>query len=318
MSTSGGRSSLGVSYPGDGFIQATTASTVAYCDGTGRHVKVRANKTAAVLGKTWTSGDSETIVALDANPDVSERYDVLVLRYTVATGAVTLEVVKGTPGAGTPALTQDLSGSGIWEVPISRLKVNYLATVLESYHADDYAPLVNRSGLIFPTIDAVTSGIVTPEQGMHAFLTDRQQNLTRADSTWSMADTESFVDYSSTFELTSGTTPPTKGNSTYTAQYTRQGRLVEVYLRITIGSTFSAGDGTFLFSLPFSPVVTYPGGVWVHDASADVYYAGGATIIAQTNYMLATIGTQNITHNKPFNWDTGDRITATCRFFSGS
>jgi hypothetical protein len=63
-----------------------------------------------------------------------------------------------------------------------------------------------------------------------------------------------WVDYSSTFTLTAVSVNPTKGNSTYVARYhyPSNGEVIQVQVRIDIGSTFSAGSGVYRFLLPFS------------------------------------------------------------------
>lgn len=63
-----------------------------------------------------------------------------------------------------------------------------------------------------------------------------------------------WVDYSSTFTLTAPTTNPTKGNSTYFAQYLAPSNTdrIEIQVNIIIGSTFAAGSGVYRFLLPFA------------------------------------------------------------------
>lgn len=63
-----------------------------------------------------------------------------------------------------------------------------------------------------------------------------------------------WVDWSGTFSLSAVTTPPTKGNSTYTARYRRpsESDAVDFEFYILIGSTFSAGNGVYRFPVPFN------------------------------------------------------------------
>jgi len=63
-----------------------------------------------------------------------------------------------------------------------------------------------------------------------------------------------WTDISGTFVLGATTTPPTKGNSTYSVFYRRVdgGDLVHVRGYILIGSTFSAGNGVYRFPVPFN------------------------------------------------------------------
>jgi len=73
-------------------------------------------------------------------------------------------------------------------------------------------------------------------------ITDQIDSLTSA----------SWTDYSGTFALYATTTNPTKGNSTYQARYRRPAgsNFIHARMRIDIGSTFSAGSGTYCFRLP--------------------------------------------------------------------
>lgn len=61
-----------------------------------------------------------------------------------------------------------------------------------------------------------------------------------------------WTDYSASFVLSASTTPPTKGNSTYSARYRRPAGcdLIHYEGKLTIGSTFVAGSGVYRFSLP--------------------------------------------------------------------
>jgi hypothetical protein len=62
----------------------------------------------------------------------------------------------------------------------------------------------------------------------------------------------SMTDWSSSFSIGATTTAPTKGNSTYVARYNRAGKLLLFQFKVTIGSSFSAGSGTYLFALPYA------------------------------------------------------------------
>lgn len=55
--------------------------------------------------------------------------------------------------------------------------------------------------------------------------------------------------------LTATTTNPTLGNSTLAGQYVRIGDLVYFRIQLTIGSTFTAGTGVYLLSLPVASAV---------------------------------------------------------------
>lgn len=59
-----------------------------------------------------------------------------------------------------------------------------------------------------------------------------------------------WTDFSASFTITAVTTPPTKGNSVYTARYQQIGKQVDFVTRVSIGSTFVAGSGAYRLLLP--------------------------------------------------------------------
>src|SRR5689334_12158157 len=64
--------------------------------------------------------------------------------------------------------------------------------------------------------------------------------------------TSPWVDWSSSFTITASPTPPTQGASTYTARYTRTGKLIFYQFKVVIGAGFAAGSGTYIFGIPFA------------------------------------------------------------------
>lgn len=111
-------------YPGD--------TTVAFGDSSGRQVKIRLGKRGFVRGRGWYSGTSDNTLAIAANVSGSTRKDIVVLRLTRSTWAVTAAIVQGTPGAGNPTLTQNATGgtTGVWEIPLAVVTVvNGAATI---------------------------------------------------------------------------------------------------------------------------------------------------------------------------------------------
>jgi hypothetical protein len=63
-----------------------------------------------------------------------------------------------------------------------------------------------------------------------------------------------WTDWSSTFALQASTSNPTLGNSTKAARYRRVdgADVVDFEFRIVVGSTFSAGSGSYRFTVPFN------------------------------------------------------------------
>lgn len=115
--------SLVVPYTASGVYGATSDTAVVYADASGRQVKVRANKYAIVRGFFWTSGTTETTIAIAANSSGSTRTDLVVLRLDRAAWTVRVVVKAGTPGAGAPALTQTFGASGHYEIALAVVTV---------------------------------------------------------------------------------------------------------------------------------------------------------------------------------------------------
>lgn len=109
----------------DGVVGSHTDTSVVYGDSTGRQVKIRSGKLAQVAGGGWHSGASDITKSIAANASGSTRTDLVVLRRSRTTWAVTEEIVQGTPGAGVPALTRNAKGggTGVWEIPLASVTV---------------------------------------------------------------------------------------------------------------------------------------------------------------------------------------------------
>lgn len=123
----------------DGILGNTGDTSVVFGDSSGRQVKVRSGKRGFVRGRGWYSGTSDNILSIAANASGSTRLDVVVLRLTRSTWAVTAAIVQGTPGAGVPAITQDATGgtTGVWEIPLAVVTVaNGAATISAGNVAD--------------------------------------------------------------------------------------------------------------------------------------------------------------------------------------
>lgn len=97
-----------------------------------------------------------------------------------------------------------------------------------------------------------------------------------------------YVDYSSTFTLTGSTGNPTKGTSTYLAEYMWINRsLIRVRIRLNLLTGFVAGSGTVQLSVPFdataTAVVAEVGQWWLNDSGvalrSGVVTFGGTTFV---------------------------------------
>jgi hypothetical protein len=103
-----------------GVIGDPNGSTLqVYADSTGMVVKV-------MPGTAWLRGhmyrlDETLVLPIDTNPTGSARVDRVVLRLDPDANEVTAEVVRGTAGAGAPAVTQ--TDVGVWEMALGRVTV---------------------------------------------------------------------------------------------------------------------------------------------------------------------------------------------------
>jgi hypothetical protein len=176
---------LGRAFAGDGVMQGPAATAVVYADSSGRQVKVRASKQAYLRGRGWDSGLTETIVSIAANASGSTRYDVVVLRFTRATFTVAVAVVQGTPGAGTPTVTQDAGTTGVWEMPLARVTVASGATTIAAGDIWDLAPmLVPGGGVTHRSLSSLALCVVAPVEGMIADIANSDYLVRYNDTVW--------------------------------------------------------------------------------------------------------------------------------------
>lgn len=119
---------------------------------------------------------------------------------------------------------------------------------------------------------------------------------------------------------TASSVNPSLGNGTLVGSYARVGDWFAVTIALTVGSTTTAGTGSYTFSLPFT-VVTLSGARWVWqvdvlDAGVQ-HYNGWATIASAgtgTSEILWSSTTQtgaNVGAASPVAFGTNDQITIT-------
>lgn len=112
--------------------------------------------------------------------------------------------------------------------------------------------------------------------------------------------------------LASSGTLPTLGNSTLAARYRVWGTTVDVTISLQVGSTFSAGTGTYEFSFP--PAITALahrrtiGSIYVFDSSASAHYSGVAFLKSSGNAIQAVLNTSLLAATVPITWATSDEI----------
>jgi hypothetical protein len=102
-----------------------------------------------------------------------------------------------------------------------------------------------------------------------------------------------WVDYSASFTLTASVTPPTKGDSTYLAEYLQDhAGLIHVRIKILIGSTFVAGSGNYRFLLPVAAstnaITTYGGSMFVNDSGTAYRNGQPSPVDGTSTYFLCT------------------------------
>lgn len=136
----------------DGLVGVPTDDPLIYADGVGtREVRVRASRLGMVRGRLWGNDASVVTKTLAANSSGSTRIDLIVLRLSRTTYAVTVEVVQGTPGAGAPAATRNTGTTGVWEMELAEVTVADGATTLAAGTVTSRAWYLGEDGQILCT-----------------------------------------------------------------------------------------------------------------------------------------------------------------------
>lgn len=163
-----------------GLIGAPTLPSLVYADGSGRLVKVRANRGAYVRGRYWDSGNTEFALPIPANTTGAIRRDLIVLRLNRTTWNVTTEVKTGSTV--TPALTQDVGAVGTYEIPLAQVNVPNGATSLGSGDVVPLAwylgatpivctstsqPPVTVGGLMLQVVTTTVGTVTTTQSTLH-------------------------------------------------------------------------------------------------------------------------------------------------------
>jgi hypothetical protein len=135
--TDGEYEQLTARYEDDGVHGSPADSSVVYTT-TGLQVLVRAGKTANLRGHFWASGDSDDTLPISSNDSGLSRTDRVVLRLERSDWTVRAVVIEGTPGAGVPALTRDLGGTGVYEMLLAGVVVPTGATSVQVIRGEQY------------------------------------------------------------------------------------------------------------------------------------------------------------------------------------
>lgn len=123
--------------------------------------------------------------------------------------------------------------------------------------------------------------------------------------------TGAWTDYAASLTITGSTTSPTKGNSTYVARYNRLGKTVYYAFNITIGSSWSAGSGTYSFSLPVTAQASFLGIGTCKLLDGGVgHYTASAYLLGTTTLGIIKNGDANLlgSGGPGSAWATGDGI----------
>lgn len=127
-----------------------------------------------------------------------------------------------------------------------------------------------------------------------------------------LADHQNAAWTSYTPTLASSGSQPTLGNSTLAARYRLTGTSLDITISLQIGSTFSAGSGTYEFSFPSGVVAVAHrraiGTAYVFDTSVPAHYSGVAFLKSTGDDIQVVLGTTLLAATAPITWATGDEI----------
>jgi hypothetical protein len=150
-----------VGYVPSGLVGSPGDTSVIYADGGGRNVIIRLGKYGYVRGHPWYSGTSNVNLTIAANTSGNPRIDLIVLRLTRSTWNVTAAVVQGTPAGSptVPALTQNLTTTGVFEIPIAQVAVANGASVINLVDVTAKDFYLSRPNLIGLAANRPLSGV---------------------------------------------------------------------------------------------------------------------------------------------------------------
>jgi hypothetical protein len=185
--------------------------------------------------------------------------------------------------------------------------------------ADLNGYLMKQTNMSFASAAARDAAVTAPEEGMVAYLRDVDALTVYLGSAWIVA---LYLGDAATYTpvWTAVTSSPSLGNGAVVGRYKQFGKSVQVYARLTTGSTSGYGSGAYRLSLPTAPGT--PSTTTDHrvhaqyfDASAGIYYPGHCQVSDQGYVNLQHFGVsgslvqlKNTDPAGPFTWATGDII----------
>lgn len=113
---------LAARFSDDG-LDGTVFSGAPVVAGSGMQVLVQAGQRASVRGFAWESGASDVPLAIASNASGSTRTDWVVLRLDRSDWRVRAAIRQGSPGSGPPSLVQQPGPTGVYEIPLARVRV---------------------------------------------------------------------------------------------------------------------------------------------------------------------------------------------------
>jgi len=166
----------------------------------------------------------------------------------------------------------------------------------------------------FANAAARDAAVTSPQEGNVCYLKDTDAVMTYSGSAWVAVGGGASTSYTPVW--TSSGTAPSLGNGTLTGKYSRVGDLVYFSMKLTFGSTTTAGTGDYSFSLPFTMTNTSNGIAGDAAALNDgvAWYTGytpNTVINIQTSKFICILPSGvAITATAPFSFGTADSILA--------
>lgn len=108
---------------------------------------------------------------------------------------------------------------------------------------------------------------------------------------------------------------PSLGNGTLTGVYERTGKIVDVWIKLVMGSTTTYGTGTWYFDLPVAATTDAIGEMYILD-SGTTNYNGVVRVTASTDLITMNVhnNASNVGPTVPHTWATGDEIWCHARY----
>lgn len=270
---------------------------------------------AGTQGTYIVMNDGDVTLSINAAHTSLPRIDLVQIRvrdsfYSGSTDSATVEVKTGTPASSPVAPLPDANSLALAEVLVPAN-----ATSITNANITDRRFYLAATGgvMMVESTDSnpPPSGAIAEGQLWYSTVDDKINIYDGVNhhTVWS----REWISYTPTW--TSTGTAPSLGNGTLIGRYIKIGKLVHVFIRLTWGSTTSAGTGDYSFSLPFTPAWEWqPISGMVRDSSASFYYpivgytgqASSSVARMGAHNSTGAIGRVGATH--PITWADGDNI----------